>query len=157
MSNFIEVKLVDEMKYDHQGEKKTAKFVTLNKPTAKNINLTSVLKNTFQSGAAVISERVKQDSSDVSSKSESENEDEDETLGISPSDAVSLFYNAENGIEKSMDAFKKLLKDVGLFDGDVNATSVMVDALSVEDFENLLGEYLVNFILASLFKNQNKS
>ena len=140
----INVKLEDELFYDYQGDKKQAQFICLKKPTARSIHLTSLIKNTFQSAAIEVAEKNKNEVQKEEPKTgDGEND-------LSPEEALQLLYLAPDGIDKSMLAFKELLREVALFDGEIKATVPLIDNLSVEDFENIFGKFLVNFILASL-------
>lgn len=168
MTNTIEVKLKDEMTYASKGDSKKALFVSLRKPTAKHIHLTCIIKNAFQSGASEVGDKVSDEDVEKAkakaleslekkkAEAEEKGEDfkEDEGEGLTPEDALKLLYKSPDSVVKAMIAFKELMREVCEFDGDQRATLPMIDDLSVEDFENILGEYLVNFILASLLKNQ---
>jgi len=141
----INVKLQDELFYDAGGDKKQAQFICLKKPTAKSIHLTSLIKNTFQSAAIEITKKNE-------GNQPSEPKTGDGGNDLTGEEALQLLYLAPDGVDKSMLAFKELLREVGTFDGEVKATVPLIDNLSVEDFEVIFGKFLVNFILASLLE-----
>jgi hypothetical protein len=146
----INVKLADELFYDYQGDKKQAQFICLKKPTAKSIQNTSIIKNAFQSAAIEIAKK-----NEGSDRIENKKDSGDE-VDLEPEEALQLLYSTPDGIEKCMLAFKELLREVATFDGEIKATLPLIDSLSVEDFENIFGKFLVNFILASLLEKTSK-
>lgn len=145
----LNVKINDDLEYDYQGDKKRAEFITLKKPTAKNVHLISIIKTTFQNAAIEVSKNNKEQNAAPSNEG-------DDDFSLEPEEAIQLLY-ASKDVERAMIAFKELLREVALFDGEIKATLPLIDSLSVEDFENIFGKYLVNFIVASLLgKAQEK-
>lgn len=145
----INVKLSDELEYDYQGDKKQAEFITLKKPTARNVHLTSIIKSSFQNAAMEISKQNESERKEIE-------KNKSEEFELEPEEAMQLLFAVPDGVEKCMIAFKELLRDVALIDGEIKATVPLIDSLSVDDFENIFGKYLINFILASLLEKTNK-
>ncbi len=69
---------------------------------------------------------------------------------ISMSREVSLSSFIEYG--KSL-----LASGVALVDGQTKLTKLLIDAMDPDELENMLGEYMVNFILASALKKLNEN
>ncbi len=59
-------------------------------------------------------------------------------------------------ITKARMAAKELFKDVCFVDGEKKMTSVLIDSLSIDDFNLMVGSYLKNFIAASILGTQQK-
>lgn len=126
-------------------------FVTISPPTARHIVYTSVLKQAFQVAAMKIN-------SDKKQSGEESKEDKDASE-ITPSDAISLIYagGASIDVKEVMLVAKELMTSgLVLVEGEEKLTKPLCDKLSQDDFEEILGTFLVNFIAASLLKGQKK-
>ncbi len=148
----LTVNLKHKIDYDYKGEKVEASFVSISPPTVKHIHLTSVLKQAFQVSAVKNNERNKDkyvEEKDDKNDSKTEN-----------SDAVAVIYagGSDINIKEVMLTAKELMTSgLVLVEGEEKLTKPLCDKLDQEDFEEILGAFLVNFILASLLKNQKKS
>lgn len=150
MQREIQVILTNGLEYAYKGDTEIAKFVNLKAPTAKNIVDCGFLKRLFTNAAYKASELNKGE--EPSNKKDSQAQD------ISGSDIVELIYafgDAED-IEKAFVAAKNIFKNCGVLDGEVGLTAPLVDSLSVDDFEMMVGEYIANFTAASMLGNNQK-
>lgn len=150
MSNTINLK--DKIMYHYKGEETEASFVTILKPTAKHISLVSVLKQAFQVAAMSIN-----DGKDKEEKDDKDDKDDDSV--ISPSDAVALVYAGGKNIsikEVMLTAKELLTSGLVLVEGEEKLTKPLCDKLSQDDFEEILGSFLVNFIVKSLLTGRKK-
>lgn len=148
MSDLI-LQLVEPIKYDFQGEKIDGTFVSIFPPKTKHIHLTSVLKQAFQISAMKISEESGGDDDKEDSSEES----------IKPSDAIALIYAGGKSVnikEVMLTAKELMTSGLVLVEGESKLTKPLCELLCQEDFENILGMFLVNFIVASLLTTQKK-
>lgn len=148
--NDLNVKLSTPFEYDSKGEVVDATFVSITSPTAKHIHLTATLKQAFQVAAMKI-----HDSKGDDEKEEKEDKDDSK---ISPSDAMALIYAGGDAIDIKvvMASGRELLTSgLVLVEGEEKLTKPLCDKLSQDDFEEIIGTFLVNFIVASLLKKTN--
>lgn len=126
--------------YAKGGEQVEGVFIKLIPPSSKQLTHCAMLKQSF---IRAITEQAK-DAAE-SDKSESDVE-------ISGQDIIYLLYGSA-----SVDMGKILLSAIELFksgvaliDGEVKLTKPLLDEMSNDDLEGMLGEYLANFILKSV-------
>ncbi len=130
--------LTTQFKYaDGTGEQVPAKFITFYAPTRKCIKECSALKQAF------FRAMNEQDTSKATGETEVEIESKDIMALLAISNKVDL----PDVMEVAAQLF--LLPGIALVDGEHKFKTALMDRVSVDDFENMLGEYLLNFTLAS--------
>ena len=143
--------LTQKFSYAHQGQQPSATFVTLKAPTSRNLKECAFLKQAFGRAQAALQDRAAMQSAITEGREASEDtkiEGDDVILMLAASTAV------EYG--DVLDVAKKLFSSgVAQIEGETKLTSPLIDSMSVEDFEGMLGQYLVNFTLASLLAKTN--
>jgi len=149
MTDTKQVKLSKPITYAYKGENVEASFITLLPPTAKHIHLTGLIKSVFQKNAVEFRQNQKL-VDQVADAAESQQKEGGEKE-VGSDDVWGLFYMNPDSIEQVMIAGKELMSS-GLFliEGEVKLTKPLIDELSTEDFEKVLGEFMANFIVASL-------
>lgn len=136
-----------KFKYDYKGDIVECQTITLLAPSAKHINETAYLKQSF---FRAIPKDQSADTSAVSNdKMDFTGED---IMGI-----ISMSHDVD--LAKVLLTAKELFsKGVALMDGETKMTKVTLDKMPMDELEEMLGDYLVNFILASaLAKMKNSS
>lgn len=136
-------------KYSLKGEMVNVKFITLTAPTSKTTRECAALKQAFY---RAMGEREKE----ISGES-----DDSIDADIDGSDVMSLLAMSKDvDLPDVMDIGKKLFQmpGIALVDGETKLGNEVFGRISVDDFEDMLGEYMINFILASsLRKLKEKS
>lgn len=128
------------VKYTHQGELQEAEFIQLQAPSFNQLNLHMPIKQAFVKAITEI---------DSGEANESEEAQSDE--GIKPEGAMQLLYTWSGDLAKLLDDAAKLFcTKVAMIDGETKMTKPLLEQLSGEDFEGLMGTYVANFIIPSL-------
>jgi len=166
----VTVTLKTPIEYAYKGEMLKASFVTIKPTTTKHIHLTSVLKQAFQVSAMKMSERTdaeelkelkeekaaekaEKDAKNTENGEESNDKKAKKDEKISPSDLMSTIYmgGKDINIKEIVLTGKELLTSgIVMVEGEEKLTRPLCDKLSQEDFEEILGSIMVNFIVASL-------
>lgn len=123
--------------YSHKGDQSEASFVRLVAPTSKHSKECAVLKQAFF--VAIPKDAKGDDQKDVKVTGE------DVLSMIAASKDVDLG-------EVYAVARKLFTTGVAFVDGEEKLTTHLVDRMDQSDFECMLGEYLVNFTLASTLR-----
>ncbi len=132
--------LTTSFKYDFKGDRQDAAFIELHAPTSRHSRECAALKQAFFGSAAGIGgdePKSKKDKEDVSITGQ----EVIAMLAMSP--AVELADVMDTGISLFTN------KGVALVDGEVNLNKQLLERMRQDDLEAMLGEYLVNFTLAS--------
>ncbi len=125
------------------GDVTDAEFILLKAPTSRNTKQCAALKQGFFRAMReqVVASAESQAPSDMEGAGELEGDD-----------ILSVMYMAKQvNMEDLMGVARELFQSPGiaLVDGEHKLKTAMLDRLSAEDFEGMLGEYLANFTLAS--------
>ena len=133
--------LTKRFTYAFKGDNAEAEFVTLYAPTSKTTRECAALKQAF---FRAMGDREGKQTGEADEDAEIEGQDILSLLAMST--AVDL--------PEIMDVAKKLfmLPGIALLDGETKFGQQVMDRMSMDDFENMLGEYMVNFTLASSLK-----
>ena len=140
--------LSTSIQYANKGEMVEASFISLKAPNSKLLNITSDLKQAFF--------RAFPKSSESQPSTEEKKKDDLELSG----DMVMTMISMSESVElKSVLLLAKELftqRGVALVDGEVQLTKPLIEEMDVDDFQDMVGEYLVNFILASSLEKMKK-
>lgn len=146
MSKEVTVELREPFKYAAKdgGDAVDASFVTLCAPNYRQLQHSTPIKQAF---SAAIKEIAVTDEDRERAKAEQGKGDD----GITGAQALHLLYSWSGDAQKILLHAAELFKSgVALVDGEVRVTAPILDKMSGEDFENIVGEYLANFIVPSL-------
>lgn len=134
--------LARTFQYSKDGEQVNAKFISLQAPTSKCMRECAALKQAFFRAMGDQQDTV----TAVKTDKEIDIKKEDILFMISMSKTVDL--------PDLLDTAKQLflLPDIALVDGEHKLKNTLIERMSVDDFQNMFGEYMVNFILASSLK-----
>jgi len=138
----IEFVLSKPVPYAHGGEQVEATSVVLIAPSQKQLQHTAILKQGFFQAINSVSE---------SSNATSQPEKQEEMTG---EDLLSMMYMAKDvDMTQILLAARELFKSgVAKLDGVQDLNLPLIEKISADDFEKMVGEYLINFILASALK-----
>ena len=130
--------------YASKGELAQAAFITLKAPTSKNITECAHLKQSFFRAIP---------------KDRPEVEAQEEAAGITGDDIMTLIMmSPEVDLAVVLLTARELFSSgVALVDGETKVTKPIIDVMSQADLETMTGEYLANFILASVLQKMNQS
>jgi hypothetical protein len=133
--------------YANKGEQATAQFITFKAPTSKHMQHCAFLKQAFF--------RALPDTQSTD-KVEDDGKEAREPTGAEIMQLILISPHVE--LVNVLIAAKELFtsKDIALVDGEVQLTKPLVDAMSQDDLEDCMGEYLANFILASALRKMSK-
>lgn len=140
----IDFPLTQAFTYAHQGSNVEATFVRLTAPTSRHSKECAALKQAFFRAQNSFQAQA----SDVEPSGEK----------IDGSDVI-LMMAASTAVELPdvFDVARRLFSGgVALVDGETKLTGGLMDRMSQDDFESMLGEYLVNFTLASSLEKMNE-
>lgn len=143
MKESIVFELTESFEYANKGDSVKASFIELSAPTSKNMTECSSLKQAFY--------RALPEGDDDDDKPE-----KDDSVEIKGSEVIAMILRSKDVelITVLLHA-RELFKSVGLVDGEVGLTKPLMDKITPDDFENMVGDYLVNFILASTLQKMS--
>ena len=144
MNSEFQFELTQPIKYHANGDDVEATFVTLAAPSYKQMDKCVPLKQAFYRAAASMGD----DSEDAVTTEVDVSPDKP---SITPEELISLFYQSDEDMVKIVLYGVELFKvpSIAQVDGSVNMTQPLIEKLSQDDIENMLGQYMINFILAS--------
>lgn len=134
------VDLKTPISYAHKGEMVEGSFVELSAPNFKQIEHFLPVKQAFIS--AVTS---------ISSDSVKSDKDQSDEIKVTGSQVLALMMQSSTDMTKVYLHCVELFKSgAAMIDGEQKLTQPLIDAMPLDDFDNLVGEYIANFIAASL-------
>jgi len=143
----MDIELKHGFKYHHDNEEVEAKFITISAFTMKQMGMVAPVKEIVMKAMGRLVEGIQLSESDVEAakakaKKETEKVDADELM------AVISMNCGEGDLAKLFAYMQKLLTSgVAYIDAsDTKFTGIHINDLNPEDFENLCGEYIGNFI-----------
>ncbi len=140
------------LKYAKDGELVEAEWITLNPPTSYNSKECAFLKQ------AVYRSLPERTPEEVEKAKETLKEQEVEAV-ITGEEILMLLYKSQhvelaNVLVVARDLFSS--KGIALVDGEEKVTKKILDEMHPQDFEEMLGEYIARFIMASVFQKKKK-
>ena len=143
--NEIQFQLNTPVKYASGGEEIDGTFITLTEPSIKQLDYISEFKKAFYKAA----EKVSSDASPVDTGNDKEK--------VTGDQIMALLYSHCPDMKQLFGIARKLFFSTGIamVEGEVNFTPAIYDTMSINDFERMIGEYLVNFILQSALNQEN--
>lgn len=139
--------LESPFEYAFKGETRKAGFISLHAPTMKQHSYAASLKQSIMRSVQS-NEGVEKLASNESKLVEEEGDKKDGE--ITSQVVLSLIFNSK-GVDVNVifEQTKELFKHGGaLIDGEEKLTTLLINKMSVDDFQNLTGEYIANFTLA---------
>jgi hypothetical protein len=135
-----EVRFVLRVPFDYalRGQNAQAQFITLRPPTSRNYRECAALKQAFFRS---VPKDVEASASGASGA----------TPEVSAKDVVDVIAASKDvAFDDVLDVARRLFTSgVAQVDGETKLTGTLLDVMDQEDFELMLGTYLVHFTLAS--------
>jgi len=145
--------LTKSFDYSFKGEIRKADFITLFPPTMKQHNAASELKQSMIKMVRVeysSTENIENLTKDAESLTKESDKKEDEDSEITAELILSMIFGSTTvDVNVIFEQAKELFRlGLALVDGEQKLTAPLIEKMSIEDFRNLVGEYIANFILA---------
>lgn len=142
--------LEHSFEYALKGQTATASGIKLLAPTNKQMKFTAPLKQHFLRAAR----SIQMEQSDQGKEEELPESSSDE---LEVDDVLSILFLSDEDIMKPLLIAKELFKSgMALIDGEVKLTDPLIDLIDPDEFQELVAEYIINFILASSLEKANK-
>jgi len=149
--NFV-FNLQTPFNYAFKGEKRDASFISIQPPTMKEHHLASQLKQS-------IMHMLRKDQLDYAEVLETNPKKATDTEGtggtddsgeLTPELILALIFSSASIDANVIFGYAKEIFKSGLaqVDGEHKLTYPLMEKMTIDDFQNLTGEYIVNFILA---------
>ena len=138
-------------KFVCKGQEEIADFITLRPPTTKNRRECGALEQSFMRALPTTSDGETEDQVKPEPTEEPKPPTGTETMAM-----IAMSTNSDLG--ETMEIARKLfLADVAYINGETKVVGNSIDNVSLDDFKELVGKYLVGFILRSAFNSQKTS
>lgn len=150
----LEVTLNNPIETAVQGQMVETNKVLLIGPSRKNSAAASGLKRLFQRAIDSVNDG-KEDSGKKKKDTQEDNSKKSPRELIPPKDVVNLLAAAKlegETLQDAFDFFSNLCVNGCCQINGLEATSPNLDKIDYTDWENMLGEYVCNFLLDSLFR-----
>lgn len=145
----FDYQLIDPIGYHYKGEVIEGTFITLKAPSSKNTVECAQLKQAFFRA-------IPQSEGNVELSSSDKKEAEEALTGESIISLLSMSSKVDLSVVL-LTAKKLFCSGIALMEGETKITAPIISEMSYDDLESMLGEYLVNFILASALKKMNSN
>lgn len=144
----FDYELKSQITYHHKGNVETAQMVRFMSPTSKTLKLCSDLKQQFFRAMP---------QADPNNKDEIP-KDADEVELDGDSVMMMISTSKEVSLADVLITAQKLFmnKEVALLDGEERITQSISEQISNDELEEMTGQYMANFILASALEKMNK-
>lgn len=138
----VDFPLTKEFDYSHKGDTVSATFIKLTAPSAKQLKHCTELKQAFYRAM----HEMQKDNPD---KGEVEKTGDEKLTGT---EIIQMLFVSESVNMSSVlvNAIELLSSGVAMIDGEEKLTKPLIQEMSMDDLEGMLGVYLENFILRSL-------
>ena len=138
--------LSEPIKYQKDGANTEASMLELTSPAVNNRKKVARMKQGFMRVIGELPESAK-----LEAKESADKKEDDEKEKTNPREILSLLQMGSIDYADYVDIFVSLLTSgICKVEGETPITAHMLDKVSFEDIEKLMGEYFVNFILTSM-------
>lgn len=136
------------VKYMKGGEECEGSFISLVEPSMKLLSKTTPFKSAFYAASVKVSDSEDSEEEDKSSSD----------VKITGPQVMGMLHGYTKDMSSLLNKAMKLfcIKGVASVEGEVDMTMAILETMHPDDFENMLGEYLVNFTLASALKKDEQ-
>ncbi len=141
-----EYHLKEPFEYAFQGDTRKAKFILLNlfsgKQMSQAANVKQICLRAFQSFA----DKAEPDAKPTDVK-------------LTGTEVMQAIYLSTEDANKFLLYMTELLttKGIALIDGEQHLTKPLIELMSMQDVENVCGEYVLNFIVSSVLKDSQRT
>lgn len=144
----LDLDLMDSIVTHAKGQESEVDQITIVAPSAKNRKHAFELKQSFARAMMAQQEKATEAQKAAAAKQTQNSDDSD----ISSSEIVMMMLASDENFDRFNETFKSLLLAGCAKVGEDKMTAFHYDQLSIDDAENILGEYLKHFLLASLLQ-----
>lgn len=137
------------LSYSSGADQRDATFIRLFAPSSKVSRECAALKQAF----------LRAIPKEVSASAKAAAKASDSADDLTGSDVIEvLAVSATVDLPDTLEVGKRLLlaPNIAKVEGEAKLTSALMDRLDQEDFENMLGEYMANFTIASVLSKTKK-
>jgi len=146
MTTEVNYTLSTPIEYAYRGEQVEGTFVTMKAPTSRNMSECAALKQAFFRALP----------QDDTVEADAREEGEAEITGEGIMTLITMSKDVE--LATVLVTGRELLTSgVALVEGEEKLTKPLLDKISQDDLEGMVGEYMANFILASALQRLKKS
>lgn len=135
------------------GETEEAEFIEIREPSAKDVEFIAPIQQAVVKAIKEVTEQALKEGIEIPDKKDNKDDDDGEQLKLTPQEVIQTMQ-ASNQVDmtKMVANFELLFYKTKLFyvDGEIKFTKDLVQRMSISDFYNLAGRFIVNFIIASL-------
>jgi len=137
-------KLINPVKFANNGKQDEIDYLVLSSPSANQLQHSRQLKQFIMRGII-----------EVSSKQSTDNNDDEKKGKINSEIVLLMIYGSSIDVNEYFNSFKRLLKTgIAKINGtDIELIPDLYDKLCGDDIDNILGEYVENFLIPSIMKN----
>ncbi len=137
-------------KFVCKGQEELADFITLRPPTTKNRRECGALEQAFMRALPT---------SDGGAENQDKSEPVEDPKPPTGTETIAMIAMSTNSdLGETMEIARKLfLADVAYINGETKVVGNSIDNVGLDDFKELVGKYLVGFILRSAFNSQKTS
>ena len=136
----VTYELKNQFSYAYKGEMKKAQFITMAAPSFKQVDKIAPLKQALMAAIRDIQEIA----TGAADKSDARGE-------ITGQEVMQLLYQGKGSVAAVMGHARQLfISGTALIDGETRFSLALLDEVSLDDVEGMLGEYLAAFIVPSL-------
>lgn len=128
--------------YAIKGDMQSASFLTMTAPTYKQMQHVTPIKQAFMSAINDVSQNVVSEGAEGAQSEDAE--------AITGRQVVQLMMMWKGDMAKVMMHAEQLFKGVVMVEGETSLTTPLIAKMHMDDVEQLLGEYIVNFFAPSL-------
>lgn len=137
--------LTNPIEYHSKGQVEQAYKLTLKAPCNRVGRQCNQLKQGFM--------RALKSLADSTGKVDVQNTDKKESKEITSEEIIEVLQMSDIDYADYIDTFKSLMTNkIAMVTDDVALNSVMFDAISIDDTDKMLGEYLESFLLVAQLK-----
>lgn len=145
----LDLDLMDPITTHSKGQEAEVEQITILAPSAKNRKQAFELKQSFARAMMAQQNNLSESQKETAAKQADKSDNDDD---ISSSEIVMMMLASDENFDRFNETFKSLLLAGCAKIGDDKMTQFHYDQLSIDDAENILGEYLKHFLLASLLQ-----
>lgn len=139
----MQYELKHPFEYAYKGDVQTASFIELSAPSYKTMSHFVPIKQAFTSAV--------QELTTTMSGTETSDAPKDEDSSVDGAQVLAIMYQWKGEMSAVYLHAEQLFKSgVALVDGETKLTSELLNKMDFSDVESMLGDYIANFIAASL-------
>jgi hypothetical protein len=148
MLKSIKYEFIDELEYDHNGDKAVAEYIEIKAPNNKIKAFTTTLECAYKNASIKASALLTTLPEEFIRRIENNADKDEEQTSIEVVDSMlaQLDSKVMTGVYNALDM---ILKESAKLDGHTNFGNALFEKMSIQDTKYILGEYIKSFFIAS--------